>query len=112
MAYKFTTLVVTAGCWGLHSIVYCSHTCTAVNSKLFVIGGALQDIDDKESFDTTTGVWTCKSLYTLDIVVESFDTASGVWTVQPPLRKSRRSRSAVVLGSFLYVIGGVDSSDW
>merc|ERR1712086_855349 len=68
------------------------HSCTAMGSLLFVVGGADSNGEALAS-------------------VEMYDTNTNEWTSMPPLATACCGHSCTAMGSLLFVVGGQDSND-
>jgi N-acetylneuraminic acid mutarotase len=71
------------------------HSATAMNGKLYVIGGV--------AIDSNTGQWLGDS-------AEMLDPSTGEWTLLPPLPTARYQSATVTVGATLFVIGGGEGS--
>merc|ERR1712086_1234478 len=122
----------------------CIHSCTAIGSQIFVVGGMDSNnktLDSVEVYDYCTGSWStmppmstarhshsCTSTSctaigskifvvggydrhgkTLDSV-EVYDYCTGSWSTMAPMPTARHSHSCTAIDSQIFVVGGYDSN--
>ena len=116
------------------------HRCTAIGSKIFVIGGMdsnEQGLDSVEVYDSSTDLWStmapmstarhshsCTAIGSQIFVVggcdsnskaldsvEVYDSSTDLWSTLSPMSTARHSHSCTAIGSKIFVVGGCDNND-
>ena len=115
------------------------HSCTAIGSQIFVVGGVDSDnkaLDSVEVYDYCTDLWStmapmstarqahcCTAIgsklfvvggmdsnYQALDFVEVYDYCIGSWSTMAPMSNARVGHSCTLIGSKIFVVGGKDSN--